>query len=342
MIVLHIHWSLQIGGTENILVDIINKQLDFIEVHLLIMDKDPDDSLLNRLDKRCKLHMINRQKGDKSILSILKMNLMVMRLQPDIVHFHSEGLNKLLFIPCKRIRTSHGMNNRDFKNVKLVTCISQGVEDNIKSWSKVPTVVIENGLNFEAVSKKEHYGKIRNIVQVSRLDIRYKGQDILLKAIGQLVHSYGIKDIKLSFIGYGKDEDMLKALAKELKVSDNIVFLGKKGRAYIYENLCQYDLFVQASRNEGFGLTLLEAIAAKLPVLSSDISGPSSIVQGGKYGVVFKSDDVDDCIEKLLNIVKNGYPLDVETSYEYARQHFSVKNTAIKMIEQYHHLLNIR
>lgn len=55
----------------------------------------------------------------------------------------------------------------------------------------------------------------------------------------------------------------------------------KKNQEWIYHNLCNFDLFIQPSRFEGFGLTVAEAIAAKVTVLVSNIQGPMEIIDDG-------------------------------------------------------------
>lgn len=70
-----------------------------------------------------------------------------------------------------------------------------------------------------------------------------------------------------------------------MHLEDHVIFEGLKEQAWIYENLCRYDLFIQPSRYEGFGLTVAEAISAKVPVLVSNIEGPLEIIDGGRLGM---------------------------------------------------------
>jgi glycosyltransferase involved in cell wall biosynthesis len=140
------------------------------------------------------------------------------------------------------------------------------------------------------------------MVQVGRLSHEQKGQDIALHALSYLINSLNIKKVSIDFIGNGNSEVYLRDLAEKLKVSDHCSFIGLKHREWIYNHLCDYELLVQPSRYEGFGLTVAEAMAAKVPVLVSDIEGPLEIIEYGKYGYTFKSEDAKDLAQKILSI----------------------------------------
>lgn len=90
-----------------------------------------------------------------------------------------------------------------------------------------------------------------------------KGVDLAIKALKFL------PDIKLFIAGNGQEIENLKELAKEEKVSDRVYFAGYKEDAYRY--LPYYDVYLMPSRSEGFSLAMIEAVAAKVPVVLSDI-----------------------------------------------------------------------
>ena len=69
--------------------------------------------------------------------------------------------------------------------------------------------------------------------------------------------------------------------------------------------LSQSDLFILPSRIEGLPLSLLEAMSSKLPVIASNISGSAEIVEHGKNGLLFKSENHTDLAEKIMFLYKN-------------------------------------
>ena len=73
MKILHICWSLDNGGAENMLVDIINYQVKHEDVSLFIVNDRIDYSIFNRLDKRCHVKRMGRKEGSKNPFSLLSI-----------------------------------------------------------------------------------------------------------------------------------------------------------------------------------------------------------------------------------------------------------------------------
>ena len=139
-------------------------------------------------------------------------------------------------------------------------------------------------------------------------------------------------------MGGGKSQ--LMKLTHELHLEDHVIFEGLKEQAWIYENLCRYDLFIQPSRYEGFGLTVAEAISAKVPVLVSNIEGPLEIIDGGRLGLTFENENVEDCANKILEFVKQGRnETIIEQAYQYVCEHYDVSVTAHKYLNVYRSIL---
>ena len=113
----------------------------------------------------------------------------------------------------------------------------------------------------------------------------------------------------------------------------------KKSRDWIYENLKEYDILLQPSRFEGFGLTIIEGLGAKLPVVTSNIEGPTEILQGGKYGFLFNNGSVEDLANRIQEIYvlyrRNKIEEFVEKNYSYAIKNFSIQDTTTKYQKYY-------
>ena len=125
-------------------------------------------------------------------------------------------------------------------------------------------------------------------------------------------------------------------LSDELGLSDYIVFEGRKTQKEIYQQLCGYDVFVQPSRSEGFGLTVAEAVAAKLPVLVSNLPGPMEIIDNGHFGMSFETENIEDLAAKLEIILNGGYDYSlVEKAYKRVVELYDVSVTAKKYIDEY-------
>jgi glycosyltransferase involved in cell wall biosynthesis len=199
--------------------------------------------------------------------------------------------------------------------------------------------VISNGINTSIFKQRtKQYKKTPfKIIQVSRLIHDKKGQDFLIEAAAALKGK-----IDITFVGEGDSIEFLKSLAREKGVNKYIHFAGKKDQSYIANHLCDYDLFVQPSRYEGFGLTVAEAMAAKVPVLVSSGQGPAEVTCNEKYGWVFKNGDTDDLVQKISYIIEHQ-DLTMNKALlglQYVCENYDVSITAKRYIEEYKKFLS--
>lgn len=158
----------------------------------------------------------------------------------------------------------------------------------------------------------------RVIVAAGRLT-RQKGFDVLLEAYAQAINTLQ-EPSHLVIFGEGPDRKSLEGLAATLGVTDSVSFYGHSNK---FENyLPQADLFVLSSRYEGFGNVLVEALAANVPIVSTDCpSGPSEILENGKYGLLVPPEDpeaLSQGISHLLNAGKNGFAQGTERAKDFS------------------------
>jgi glycosyltransferase involved in cell wall biosynthesis len=139
------------------------------------------------------------------------------------------------------------------------------------------------------------------VVTVGRL-IPEKGIDHLIRAVATVVQEKRRGELRLHIVGQGPEESRLRSLARELRVEDRIVFHGYSANPFPY--LRHADLFCLSSETEGMPNVLLEAIACRVPVLSTDcVSGPREILDGGRFGRLVPPRDsraLADAIEEAL------------------------------------------
>ncbi|WP_062201933.1 glycosyltransferase [Demequina salsinemoris] len=123
-----------------------------------------------------------------------------------------------------------------------------------------------------------------------------KGHDVLLRAFALAAED--LDGARLLLVGSGPAEQDLKALARELRIEDRVEFAG-----YVSEPaplLASADCFVLASRWEGFGVALVEALQFGLPVLATDCQfGPSDVITDAELGEVVASEDPGALAEGL-------------------------------------------
>jgi glycosyltransferase involved in cell wall biosynthesis len=142
--------------------------------------------------------------------------------------------------------------------------------------------VIYNGIDVSAYTPtpNNRNGPLR-LVTVGALAPR-KGQEYALEAI-RLVRASGV-DARLVLVGSGDDETKLRQMATELGVNDIVAFAGEQPDPRPY--LASADVFLLPSRQEGFSNAILEAMAAALPVIATDVGGNAEAIVQGKGGVI--------------------------------------------------------
>lgn len=327
------------------LVDIVNEQSLSEDVALIVGNAAVDQSLVARVSERVDLQLLGRPAGSRNPWYMWKLYRMLKAIQPDIIHAHLDSFIRLLkYVRAPRVLTVHTtgiMLSPQVSRFDAVYCISNAVRGDLqKRYPEISARIIQNGINFSAMRKKTNYHhKPFRIVHVSRLDHRQKGQDVLLYAIKKINESLRNEKATVDFIGDGPSRDYLLKLAGELGLGDCCKFLGLRSRSDVYDNLRSYDLLVQPSRIEGFGLTVVEGMAAGLPVLVSDIEAPMEVIGHGQYGYYFRSEDADDCAKQILTIMERctlpDFVNDRKIAQQYAKNTYDVATTAKAYVRDY-------
>lgn len=121
-----------------------------------------------------------------------------------------------------------------------------------------------------------------NIVSVGRVS-HEKGIDLAVKACAELV-TEGNDNIRWWIVGDGPAMQEVKKMIKELHMEEYVITVGMQKNPYPY--IRQADLYVQPSRFEAFGLTMLEAMILGKAVLATDTMGAHEIINDGKNGLI--------------------------------------------------------
>lgn len=365
MRIVHVYWSLRFGGIETMLVNIANAQARYgANVYIIIINDNCDKTLLSALNKNVKVVSLHRKLHSKGLQFIFKFNRALHKINPDVIHLHGTHLFGVIFsrrlrnITCATLhdvpygslcgssilqRKILALNFRQPGNVAYlnkipqVFSISNIVQKELLEKFGVDSIVVNNGIDTSKFKRRQQMSASNpmKLVQVSRLEYKKKGQDLLIHAAAKLKGR-----IKVDFIGEGDSMAYLSDLSKSLGTERYVHFLGKKTQSFISENLKDYDLFVQPSRYEGFGLTVAEAMAAGVPVLVTKGEGPAEITCNDTYGWTFRNDDIDDLTNKIVNVQEHYVTaLDkADEARQYVCSKYDVAVTAKRYLEEYANL----
>lgn len=349
MRIVHVVPGMTIGGIETMLVNIANIQSQRgHEVHIFVINNLYDPSLLEQISPEVRVHFFNRKVGSKNPLHPLRLSWRLRRVKPDIIHLHHWSLIPFVLPACYLGRTCvtyHSVVREKFSpllsRVKHIFAISKTVQSQIKEFLSLDSVVVYNGIkpgDFNIKSSEVRGGCVK-FVQVGRLVDWHKGQDLLINA-ASILRKKGYDNFTVDFIGEGDSYDEYRALVEKLGLNGVVTFLGSKPIDYIHQHLADYDVFVQPSRFEGFGLTITEAMAAKVPVLVSRLDGPSEIVDCDRYGYSFSPGDVNDLVDKMeLFLTGKADRKKVEDAHERVNNCFDIECTVDRYLQEYKNIV---
>ena len=141
------------------------------------------------------------------------------------------------------------------------------------------------------------------------------------------IHAIVSKKIptRLILIGDGPERSSMERLAREEGVEDSTYFLGKIKETE--KALCSADVYLMTSETESFGVSALEAMAAGVPVISSNTGGIPEVNVHGETGFLSNVGDVEDMAENLIKLLSDSslYSYQSEKALEKAKS-FNISN----------------
>lgn len=191
---------------------------------------------------------------------------------------------------------------------KIVAVSNQAKEKFIEVIGyKEKVVTIYNMLPIQSILSKSEkpcpVAKRRfTVISVARL-IPAKGYDTLLRAVKRLTEEGYDFDLWLVGREYGSE---YRAYAQQHHL-DNVKFLGNQMNPYCF--MTQADLYFCSSWREGFSISVAEAMCCGLPVISTNCTGPTEILDNGKYGILINYDE-NEMYLALKRVLDNPDALD--------------------------------
>lgn len=347
--------NLKGGGAEKVLSTLLNfisKNNTRYNVHLLLVKKE--GRLLKTLDKNIKIFDFKKDHARKSLFDIINYlnveepdyfisSLDYMNLISSLAYKLSNSKSKFLIwehnnlsLHSKKTISRFLSINKIFIKLfysfpKKVIAVSNGVRDDLITnfnFSSDKIITIYNpAFDPDIITKSIEVDidllKIKNnyIIAVGRL-ARQKNYPNLIKAFKILKNNDKVKDLKLVIVGDGPEKHNIINLISSLNLSDEVFLIGYKINPFpLIKNASVYAL---SSNNEGFGLVLIEALALKKQIVSTDCpSGPREILNNGEFGTLVPVNDPVRLSEGLLAAL-NGEPLFEKESLLKRAQSFSV------------------
>lgn len=161
------------------------------------------------------------------------------------------------------------------------------------------------------------------VVTFSRFNYQKNMQESLLIAAR-------LPEYNFIWLGIGEDFSAIKDEISKQNI-ENVKMLGVQNNVASYLGIS--DAYLSTARWEGLPLALLEAMAAGIPILASNVTGNKDVIN--QYtGATYELGDVNDAITQLKNMLEN-HPFDRDLIKNYFEKHYSASNTGTKVLELY-------
>jgi len=267
------------------------------------------------------------------VLDFLHLLWIVFRFQPDVILCHSNRLMKWMkflrfFSRAKSVAINHGITFKHSLNCDYVVSINQQISDLVVAagFEKEKSLVLPNVIKIDQKFLEKKIKTPPVIGIYGRIEQR-KGFDILIAA-GEILAKEGI-DFCLKIGGFevpgAYNISSLKALAQKCGILQKCEFVGT-----VYDKksfFADVDIFCVPSREEPFGIVILEGFLFSTLVISSNSEGGKLLIEDGKNGVLFENEKpaqlaakIKDVLQKRVNyseLTRNAY-LRLEKDFSFA------------------------
>lgn len=207
--------------------------------------------------------------------------------------------------------------------------------EEVEAISENRIYVVYNGIDLEpykriTVETKERYRRLIGITDSSPVvgivaNLRpVKGIDVFLKAAA--IVKKEIPGARFIIVGDGMEKENLMGLCNELSLDGSVRFLGKKED--VVSILGALDIGVLSSHSESLSNSIIEYLAAGLPIVSTDVGGGREAIEEGVNGFIVPVGDFKAMAERIIKIIKGGksYLIGIENRKR-AGEKFSLVNT---------------
>lgn len=249
------------------------------------------------------------------------------------------GVKHRIYNQCGlRYVSFEGKKRKIFKKLETLTCflatsvraqspknMQYAIEEKLCPENKISVIGIGGTIGADLteydVSKKQQYReeirKIRGIQEeflfgyVGRINVD-KGINELLSAFKKLVFNY--PEVKLMLVGMEDSSNPIEhELLKWAKESDSVIFTGNVPKEDICKYMASFDILVHPTYREGFGKVLQEAMAMAVPIITTDVPGPSEVVENDISGKLVQVKNV-----QALSVEMHALMLDKERMQRYS------------------------
>lgn len=161
---------------------------------------------------------------------------------------------------------------------------------------------------FDHVATKNELRQKYNIPQDAFV-YGYVGRINKDKGINELIEAFeSVKSENTYLALVGMRDDANPISLENMKIAqedENIILTGNVPKDDVYKYMAMFDVLVHPTYREGFGKVLQEAMGMSLPIITTDVPGPSEVIEQGEHGLMVKAQDAEDLAQKMLQIASD-------------------------------------
>ena len=344
--ILHLVYSMGCGGLEKVIVNLINGSKDYSCEHIIVI-LTPEHELVSLIDGKVTVYCVNKKPG-KDIHCHWRLYKLFRKLRPDVLNTYNFGTIEYQMVAKMAgihlgIHSDHGRGGDDslgkngrnnvvrrfmsrFIDVYVVVSkdLYYWVKNDIRIESK-QIKIVQNGVAIENYSERRSSETAFTFCTVGRLD-EIKNQILMIKAYHQALEiSPELLVTKLQLVGDGPMRDVLKALVSSLQLENNIELMGY--REDIANILSMANAFVLSSNYEAMPMTILEAMASHVPVVTTDVGGIRHFISDQEATFV-EAGNEQLLAEKFIELYQHpkNYQGKINKAYKLVSDNYSLQN----------------
>lgn len=304
--------------------------------------------------------------GRHDLAAVYRLSRYLHHIQPDVLHVHHTipalwgALLGKAIGNARLVRSEH--NDYEFRSwgQRVIDTASQVIADQVlcNSPSTYRSVgemrrrllggrwkVVHNGVDAQRVEQassctlpfEEHHEGV-TIGSVGRL-VKEKNYGVLIRAFAQINDQ--LEGAKLVIVGGGDMRGIIESEIDRLGLGEHVLLTGEIDRDTVYASLHAFDLFVQPSISEGFCNTAVEAMAAGLPIVCSDIPTLREVVGDvAVYANPKSPESFTRAIGVLLEEREDRWKERGQRARSRALKRYSIERTAREYVESYLQVAN--
>ncbi len=368
MRVLHILPYLRKGGAQRLALDIcleLQKREDTVVRVISFVDENDFPFLTKNLDVQIIPATVQLSVTHKNVLNVAALQKAIEDFAPDVIHTHlfeSEIVSRSCYYPKAKWFSHCHDNMKQFRNFSLKTlfnkelltnyyekryllsrykanggttfvAISHDTETYFCNSQSYSVELLPNAIDYEKFYNREPRGEHTKLKLINVGSFTTNKNQKFLVEVAKVLRNRNV-DFEMDLLGAGECYNDVSLAVSENNMKSQVIMHGSVD--VVEEYLHKSDVYIHSSFSEALGLTLIEAMAAGLPVVTLDGRGNRDLIAQGKNGYMVYEQDAEQFADRILEIWndKQKYCEMSTFAQEFAKQ-YDIKPYVDRLLELY-------